>query len=59
MQKYKQKGEMLIFSDDILEKLFSRPELQKYSITEQSELIGVFEKVLEESEENNATVSES
>lgn len=48
-----------MFSDEVLEKLFARPELQKYSITEQSELIGVFEKVLEESEENDATVSKS
>lgn len=49
-----------MFSDEILEKLFARPELQKYSIKEQSKLVNVFEQVLEETEEqNDATISES
>ena len=48
-----------MFSDEILEKLFARPELQKFSISDQSMLIDVFEQVLEEMEADNATVSES
>ena len=48
-----------MFSDEVLEKLFARPELQKFSISDQSMLIDVFEQVLEEMEADNATVSES
>lgn len=49
-----------MFSDEVLEKLFARPELQKFSISDQSMLIDVFEKVLEEMGVNtDATVSES
>lgn len=48
-----------MFSDEIMEKLFARPELQKFSISDQSMLIDVFEQVLEEMEADNATVSES
>ena len=50
-----------MFSDEVLERLFSTPELQKYSINEQSILIAVFEKVLDEVEEENtdATISKS
>lgn len=59
MPKFRYKEELLMFSDEILEKLFARPELQKFSISDQSMLIDVFEQVLEEMEENNATVSES
>ena len=60
LQKFKHKGGIAMFSDEILEKLFARPELQKYSIEEQSKLINVFEQVLEETEEqNDATISES
>lgn len=49
-----------MFSDEVLEKLFARPEMQKFTIEQQSILIDVFEQVLEEVEVNNdATVSES
>lgn len=48
-----------MFSDEVLEKLFARPELQKFSIGDQSMLIDVFEQVLEEMEADNATISES
>lgn len=48
-----------MFSDEVLEKLFARPELQKLSISDQSMLIDVFEQVLEEMEADNATISES
>jgi len=59
MPKFRYKEELLMFSDEILEKLFARPELQKFSISDQSMLIDVFEQVLEEMEADNATVSES
>ena len=59
MPKFRYKEELLMFSDEVLEKLFARPELQKFSISDQSMLIDVFEQVLEEMEADNATVSES
>ena len=58
MPKFKHKEELLMFSDEVLEKLFARPELQKFSISDQAMLIDVFEQVLEEMEKENATVSE-
>ena len=49
-----------MFSDEVLEKLFARPELKKFSISDQSMIINVFEQVLEETGVNtDATVSES
>lgn len=48
-----------MFSDEVLEKLFARPELQKFSIGEQSMLIHVFEQVLEEMEVNTDVNDES
>lgn len=59
MPKFKHKEVSEMFSDEILEKLFARPELQKFSAAEQSTLIDVFEEVLEEMEaEKNATLPE-
>lgn len=49
-----------MFSDEVLEKIFARPEIQKFSISDQSTIIDVFEQVLEEMGVNtDATVSES
>ena len=48
-----------MFSDKILEKIFSHPEISKIPIDTQSTMINVIESVLEEMEADNATVSES
>jgi len=49
-----------MFSDEVLEKIFARPEMQKLSISDQSMIIDAFEQVLEEMGVNtDATVSES
>lgn len=47
-----------MFSDEMLEKIFAKPELQKFSISDQSMLIDVFEQVFDEmEEEKNAKLS--
>ena len=47
-----------MFSDEILEKIFSNPEMQKIPISTQSIAINVIEQVLEEMGVNtNATIS--
>lgn len=49
-----------MFSDEVLEKIFARPEIQKFSISDQSTIVDVFEQVLEEMGVNtDAAVSES
>ena len=49
-----------MFSDEILEKIFSSPELKDIPISEQSTMIHVIEDVLEEMGVNtDATLSES
>ena len=48
MPKFKHKEVILMFSDEILEKIFSDPEAQKVPIGFQSTMIHVVEKVLEE-----------
>lgn len=50
-----------MFTDEILEKLFTNKDFQKYTISEQAMLIEIFEDVLEEMEEKqkNATLSKS
>ena len=48
-----------MFSDEILEKLFARPELQKFSLLDQSTIIDVFEQVLEEMGVNTDATDES
>ena len=48
-----------MFSDEILEKLFARPEPQKFSLVDQSTIIDVFEQVLEEMGVNTDATDES
>lgn len=49
-----------MFSDEFLEKLFARQEMQKFSIIDQSMIIDMFEQVMQEmGVDTNATVSES
>ena len=60
MPKFKHKEEMLMFSDEILEKIFEHPESQKVPIGYQSTMIRVVEEVLEEmGVKLDAAISES
>jgi hypothetical protein len=60
MRKFKHKEELLMFSDEILEKIFSHPDTSKVSLGGQSTMIHVIEEVLEErGVDINATVSNS
>ena len=57
MPKFKHKEGKLMFTDEILEKLFTIKEMQKLSLKDQSLLIEAFEEVWNEMEEkNNATL---
>lgn len=49
-----------MFSDEVLEKVFSHPEMQKIPIGCQSTAVHVFQEVLEEIKEENpyGTISE-
>ena len=48
-----------MFSDEILEKIFTNPDVSKIPIEEQATMIRVIEKVLDDMEVDNATVSKS
>lgn len=48
-----------MFSDEILEKIFTNPDVSKIPIEEQATMIRVIEKVLDDMEVGNATVSKS
>lgn len=49
----------MMFTDEILERLFAIPEMQKLTISDQSMIIDAFEEVMEEEErKHNATLSE-
>ena len=47
-----------MFSDEILEKIFARKELQRLDLQTQSEVIHAIEEVLEEEKEDASSVSE-
>lgn len=47
-----------MFSDEVLEKIFARKELQRLDLQTQSEVIHAIEEVLEEVKENASSVSE-
>lgn len=47
-----------MFSDEILEKIFARKELQILDLQTQSEVIHAIEEVLEEVKEDASSVSE-
>lgn len=47
-----------MFSDEILEKIFAREEMQRLDLQTQSSVIHAIEEVLEEVKENADTVSE-
>lgn len=48
-----------MFSEDVLEKIFSNPEVQKIPFEYQSAMIRVVEQALEEVEDKYDAVSES
>lgn len=47
-----------MFSDEILEKIFARKELQRLDLQTQSAVIHAIEEVLEEEKDNGNSVSE-
>lgn len=47
-----------MFSDEILEKIFAREEMQRLDLQTQSSVIHAIEEVLEEVKENAVAVSE-
>lgn len=53
------KEEVIMFSDEILEKIFTNPDVSKIPIEEQVTMIRVIEKVLDDMEVDNATISKS
>ena len=60
MRKFKHKEEVLMFSDEILEKIFAHPDTSKVSLGGQSTMIHVIEDVLEEmGVDIDATVSDT
>lgn len=48
-----------MFDDEVLEKIFANPDVSKIPLDEQATMIRVIEKVLDDMEVKNATVSES
>ena len=59
MSKFKHKEMILMFKDEILEKIFANKEMQKIPIGCQSTAVSVFEDVIEELRKENpyATIS--
>jgi hypothetical protein len=53
MQKLKHKEGYTMFSDDVLEKIFAREELQRLDLQTQSAVIHAIEEVLEQEVESN------
>lgn len=47
-----------MFSDEVLEKIFARKELQRLDLQTQSAVIHAIEEVLEEEKDNGNSVSE-
>lgn len=47
-----------MFSDEVLEKIFSRQELQMLDLQTQSAVIHAIEEILEQEEQNDKSVSE-
>ena len=52
MQKFNQKEGDNVFSDEILEKLFNRKEMQRLDLQTQSSVIHAIEEVLEGEKQN-------
>lgn len=48
-----------MFDDEVLEKIFTNPDVSKIPLDEQATMIRVIEKVLDDMEVDNATVSKS
>ena len=60
MQKFRHKEEFLMLKDEILEKIFGHPEMQKIPIGCQSTAVSVFDDILDEIRKENpyGTISE-
>lgn len=59
MPKFKHKEGKLMFTDEVLERLFAIKEMKKLTLAEQSMLIDAFEEIMEEEErKQNATLPE-
>lgn len=52
MQKFNQKDGDNVFSDEILEKIFNRKEMQRLDLQTQSSVIHAIEEVLEGEKQN-------
>lgn len=52
MQKFNQKEGENVFSDEILEKIFNRKEMQRLDLQTQSSVIHAIEEVLEGEKQN-------
>lgn len=52
MQKFNQKEGDNVFSDEILEKIFNRKEMQRLDLQTQSSVIHAIEEVLEGEKQN-------
>ena len=52
MQKFNQKEGENVFSDEILEKIFNRKEMQRLDLQTQSSVIHAIEEVLEGESQN-------
>ena len=52
MQKFNQKEGDNVFSDEILEKIFNRKEMQRLDLQTQSSVIHAMEEVLEGEKQN-------
>lgn len=52
MQKFNQKEGDNVFSDEILEKIFNRKEMQRLDLQAQSSVIHAIEEVLEGEKQN-------
>lgn len=48
-----------MFDDEVLEKIFTNPDVSKIPLDEQATMIRAIEKALDEVEVKNATVSKS
>lgn len=60
MPKFKHKEIVRMFKDEVLEKIFAHPEMQKIPIGCQSTAVKVFEEILTDIKEENSygTISE-
>lgn len=54
VQKFNHKEVLLVFSDELLSKIFAQPELQELDCETQSDVVHAIERVMEEDENADA-----